>query len=83
MTLQPGQRFMRNGKVFVVAALKPGQRFIRNGKVFVVAHVNESRAHCVSETKIEVVLKDRTFQAASGDTLDISPNSLVDVVELA
>lgn len=46
--------------------MKQGQRFRHSGQIFVIAYVNVSRAHCVSES--------------SADALDISPDSLVEVL---
>ena len=46
--------------------MRQGQRFRHSGQIYVVAYVNQSRAHCVSETSL--------------DTLDISPDSLVEVL---
>ena len=46
--------------------MKKGQRFSMNGQIWTVKYVNYSRAHCVCE--------------ANGETLDISPNSVVELL---
>lgn len=66
--------------------LRPGQVFHLNGARWRVAYVNESRAHCVSVATRTVTVRDRrtgqerTFQAHSRETLDISPNSELEVL---
>ena len=67
--------------------LRRGQRFTIGAQRWRVAYVNACRAHCVSEsTRVVTVLDqrtgaDRTFTATSAATLDISPDSQVDLLE--
>lgn len=66
--------------------LHRGQRFILNGQRWRVAYVNASRAHCVATVREPVTITDRrtstprTFTATRRITVDISPNSGVDVL---
>src|SRR5580765_5172600 len=62
--------------------LKTGTRFKFHGfdEIWRVLLVNESRAHCVSESREQVTLGARTFQATSRKTTDISPNADVEVL---
>lgn len=70
--------------------LRPGDRFELNNKTWRVIHVNASRAHCASESKEQVTQKEwnkktqdyklRTYTVTSRDTIDISPNSVVEVL---
>lgn len=61
--------------------LQPGQRFTHAGKAWHVLSVNESRAHCKCEAAQQVTVDGRTFTATSGQTIDISPNSEVEILE--
>lgn len=62
--------------------LQAGQQFHMTGSddLWQVLHVNESRAHCISRRQETTTIGDRTFQATSRRTIDISPNSAVDIV---
>jgi hypothetical protein len=66
--------------------LKKGQKFTIGNAKWKVAYVNNSRAHCTSENTHEVTVTDkatgepRSFMAHSTATMDISPNSDVDVM---
>lgn len=74
-------------------SLLPGQRFrmLDSPDVWRVLHVNGSRAHCTSERRETVTMPTvdpktgekgtRTFTASSARTIDISPNSVVQLVE--
>jgi len=71
--------------------LVAGQRFKLGDSTWVVVHVNESRAHCKSERREPVTVKNydwkkdqetvRTFEATSRKTIDISPNSIVEMLD--
>lgn len=64
--------------------LRAGDKIRIGSETWRVLYVNFSRAHCVSERREVVTLKDgeqvRTFTAASQKTLDISPDSAVEVI---
>ena len=63
------------------ASLKKGQRFELGGfRWWRVLYVNASRAHCVAVVHRPVTIRGRTFQAKRQITLDIAPNSGVDVL---
>lgn len=67
-------------------SLRRGQRFQLGAQKFRVAYVNESRAHCVGVVKQSVTVNDRksgsarTFEAERKVTIDISPESAVDLL---
>ena len=67
--------------------LKRGQRFTIGGAKWRVAYVNFSRAHCVSEQQRTVSVTDpktgepRTFIATSQQTMDISPDSQLELLK--
>lgn len=61
--------------------LLPGQRFTHAGKAWHVLSVNDSRAHCKCEAAQQVTVDGRTFTATSGQSIDISPNSVVEMLE--
>lgn len=61
--------------------LMKGQRFRLAGHSWRVVYVNASRAHCVCTETQAVVIKGRTFQAHVSRSLDISPDSAIDVLE--
>lgn len=66
--------------------LHVGQIITVAGLPYLVDYVNESRAHCVSTAKRTVTVHDRrtgtdrTFEATERKSLDISPNSGLDVL---
>lgn len=60
--------------------LKPGQRFLMGGNVWRVLHVNDSRAHIKCEKQQQVTIGERSFTAKTGETANISPNSLVEML---
>lgn len=68
--------------------LRRGQRFSIGAQRFRVAYVNESRAHCVGVAKQSVTVNDRktggtrTFTAERRITIDISPESAVELLEV-
>lgn len=67
-------------------SLRRGQRFDMDGRKWRVASVSESRAHCVATVKQLVTVNDRktggtrTFAAERRITIDISPNSAVELL---
>lgn len=69
-----------------MSALRRGQRFEMGGRRWRVAYVNASRAHCVATVREPVTMNDRrrgvtrTFQVERRITIDISPNSGVDLL---
>lgn len=50
------------------------------GNVWRVLHVSDLRAHCKCEKQQQVTIGTRTFIARTGETTDISPNSLVEML---
>lgn len=66
--------------------MRRGQWFDLNGHRFRVVSVSESRAHCVATVREAVTVNDRksggtrTFEATRRITLDISPNSAVELL---
>jgi hypothetical protein len=66
--------------------LARGQRFQMDGRKWKVVSVSESRAHCVSTVRQLVTVNDRksggtrTFEATRRITIDISPNSAVELL---
>jgi hypothetical protein len=67
-------------------SLRRGQRFQMNGHQWRVAWVSELRARCIATVRKPVTVNDRrtggkrTFQAKRLVSINISPNSAVDVV---
>lgn len=67
--------------------LRKGQRFELGGAKWRVVYVNQSRAHCVSaETRTVTVHDrksdtDRTFVATSSRSMDISPNTPLELLK--
>lgn len=59
--------------------LRRGDRFELNGELWRVQYVNVSRAHCVATDRREVTIGARVFRATVTRTLDISPNSIVEI----
>jgi hypothetical protein len=63
-----------------------GQKFTMGGHRWRVVSVSESRAHCVATVREPVTVNDRktgdtrTFQATRKITIDISPNSAVEML---
>jgi hypothetical protein len=66
--------------------LTRGQKFPMNGHVWRVVSVSELRAHCIATVKEPVTVNDRksggtrTFVAERRITIDISPNSAVELL---
>ena len=70
--------------------LQAGQRFKYDDKVWRVLYVNPCRAHCKCESKKAVTVKgidrqtgedtERTFQTTAGSTINIAPDSFVQLV---
>lgn len=66
--------------------LRRGQKFDMDGRRWRVVYLNASRAHCVTTVREPVTVTDRklggsrTFQATRRITIDISPNSAVDLL---
>jgi hypothetical protein len=66
-------------------SLHRGQRFRLNGVQWRVAWVSDLRAHCIATVRKPVTVNDRrtglkrTFQAKRTVSIDISPNSAVDL----
>jgi hypothetical protein len=68
----------------VSTMLTKGQRFQMAGQRWRVVYVNASRAHCVATVREPVTVRTRygpphTFEATRRLTIDISPNSAVDL----
>lgn len=66
-------------------SLTRGQKFDLNGHRFRVESISESRAHCVATVRELVTVRDgkggtRTFEATRKITIDISPNSAVELL---
>jgi hypothetical protein len=67
-------------------SLTRGQRFQMNGHKWRVVSVSESRAHCIATVRQPVTVNDRkssgtrTFVAERRITIDISPNSAVELL---
>lgn len=66
--------------------LKKGQRFTVFGQRWKVSYVNASRAHCVCVEKEIVTVTDktgadRTFEATRRRSMDVSPNTNVDLLQ--
>lgn len=65
-------------------SLTRGQNFILGAHRWRVSYVNASRAHCVATVRELVTVRDgrggtRTFEATRRITIDISPNSAVEL----
>ena len=65
--------------------LHPGNTFLYSGLRYRVVHVSELRAHCRAITTRHVTLTDRhgqtrTFIGTVNATLDISPNTPLEVL---
>ncbi len=65
--------------------IKKGQTFTLGGTRYKVAYVNQSRAHCVATDTRHVTVTDakgetRTFTAASSRSIDISPDTPLDLL---
>jgi hypothetical protein len=64
--------------------LHRGQRFALGPHRYRVAYVNDSRAHCIATVKQPVTVRGkdgtRTFTAERRITIDISPNSAVELL---
>lgn len=54
-------------------------RLVEHGPIYRVLHVNACRAHVQREGGQAVTIGDHTF-TASGRTLDVSPQSFVEIV---
>ena len=69
--------------------LRRGQKFQLGAHRWRVVYVNDSRAHCVAVVKQPVTVNDRktggtrTFTAERRISIDISPNSAVELLERA
>lgn len=68
--------------------LTVGQRFTIGATTYRVVHVSDLRAHCIAERRREVTITDkngrtRTFTATTAGTLDISPDSPVELLSEA
>lgn len=69
-----------------MSALRRGQRFDMNGLRWRVDYVNASRAHCVSRVLSPITVTNKltgerhTFRATRLLTVDLSPNSGIDVL---
>lgn len=63
-----------------MSAIHKGQRFDLGGLRYRVLYVNASRAHCLATIREPVTIRGRTFTAKRRLTIDISPNSDVDVL---
>lgn len=69
--------------------LRRGQKFGMGGHRWRVAHVSDSRAHYIATVKQPVTVNDRktggtrTFTAERRISIDISPNSAVELLERA
>lgn len=69
-----------------MSALRRGQRFQMGGRRWRVIHISQSRAHCEAVVREPVTINDRrsgssrTFHATRRITIDISPNSGVDLL---
>lgn len=66
--------------------LTKGQTFVLNGTRFKVAHVSSCRAHCRAMKVTTVTVTDkhgrsRSFEAHSTQTVDISPDTPLDVLD--
>lgn len=66
--------------------VKRGQKFTLGGETYRVVHVGFGRAHCVStQTRVVTVTdrkgKQRTFTATSDHTIDISPDSPLELLK--
>ncbi len=67
--------------------LTTGDRFTLSGVPYRVAYVNPGRAHCTSMRKRVVTVTDkhgktRSFTATTSDTLDISPDTMPELLTL-
>jgi hypothetical protein len=63
-----------------VSLLRRGQRFLLGALRYRVIYVNASRAHCVATVRKPVTIRGRSFTAERRITIDISPNSAIDVL---
>lgn len=63
-----------------MSILRRGQRFLLGALRYRVIYVNASRAHCVATVRKPVTIRGRTFSAERRITIDISPNSGVELL---